>query len=87
MKPTMTKFPNVDRNYQTVSLGEFNGGGCSTRSTSTFWRFSRDYFNAEANGHFAGEAACFATIMLTAAVPLVSGALAVMQLCRAVGGF
>lgn len=86
MKPTMTKFPSVDRNYQSVSVEEFNGG-CSTRSTSTYWRFSRDYFNAEAKQHFAGEAACFATIMLMAAVPLISGALAVMQLCRASGGY
>ena len=86
MKPTMTKFPSVDRSYQSIALEEFNGG-CGTRSTSTFWRFSHDYFNGEAKQHFAGEAACFATIMITAAVPLVSGALAVMNLCRAFGGF
>ena len=84
MKPTMTKFPSVDCQYQSMSLDEFNGH-CSTKSTSTYWRFSRDYFNAEAKTHFAGEAAVFATIMLTAAVPLVSGALAVLQLCRASG--
>ena len=84
MKPTMTKFPSVDCRYQSVSLEEFNGG-CAAGSTSTFWRFSRDYFNAEAKQDFAGETAVFATIMITAAVPLVSGALAVLQLCRAFG--
>jgi hypothetical protein len=67
-----------------MSVDEFNGH-CETRSTSTYWRFSRDYFNAEAKQNFAGETAAFATIMLTAAVPLVSGALAVLQLCRVFG--
>lgn len=86
MKPTMTKFPSVNRNYQSIALEEFNGG-CSTRSTSTFWRFSRDYFNAEAKQSCAGEVACFATIMLTVAVPLVSGALAAMNLGRVFGKF
>lgn len=86
MKPTMTKFPGVDRNYQSIALEEFNGG-CATRSTSTYWRFSRDYFNAEAQKHFMGETACFVTIMAMAAVPLVSGAVAVINLCRASGGF
>lgn len=59
--------------------------GCGTRSTSTYWRFSRDYFNAEAKQSLVGETAVFATIMLSAAVPLVSGALAVLQLFRASG--
>ncbi|MEY2547191.1 MAG: hypothetical protein QOG48_2308 [Verrucomicrobiota bacterium] len=84
MKPTMTKFPSVDCNYQSVALDEFNGGQCGTRPTSTYWRFSRDYFNAEAKQDL-GETAAFATIMITAVVPLVSGALAVLHLCGAFG--
>ena len=83
MKPTMTKFPSVDCQYQSMALDEFNG--CGTRSTSTYWRFSREYFNTEAKQSLAGETAVFATIMLSVAMPLVSGALAVLQLFRASG--
>jgi hypothetical protein len=84
MKPTLTKFPSVDCNYHSIALGGFNGR-CAKVSAPSFLNISRDYFRNEARHDFAGEAACFAMIVVTAAVPVVSGAYAVVELCRAFG--
>jgi hypothetical protein len=84
MKPTLTKFPSVDCNYHSIALGGFNGR-CAKVSAPSFLNISRDYFRNEARHDFAGEAAFFAMIIVTTAVPLVSGAYAVIELCRAFG--
>ena len=44
---------------------------------------SRAYFATEANQYFLAEAAVFAAIMLTSAVPLINGAHAVLKLIGA----
>jgi hypothetical protein len=90
MKPTsMTsdrenRFPLIDCNYQSVALDAFNGG-CAKFSPPPFRNISRDYFDNEAHRHFLAEGALFATMLVTAAVPLVSAAYAIAELCRAFG--
>jgi hypothetical protein len=98
MKPTMQnidngrsraegrKFPVTDFNYRAVTLGGFNGQ-CVRAEFPSFRSISRSYFDTEAQHHFLAEACVFASIMLTAAVPLVNGARAVLNLIRASGGF
>ena len=91
MKPTATtnrsekRFPITDCNYQSSTLDGFNGR-CAKFSAPAFHTISANYFGAEEPKSFLGEAAIFATMMLTAAVPLVSGVFAIIHLCRSLGG-
>jgi hypothetical protein len=43
---------------------------------------SRDYFDSEAKHDFLSEAAAYLTLVLTAVVPVVTGASAVAELFR-----
>ena len=73
------RIPITDCNYHTVALGGYNGA----RSVkSSFRKISSDYFKSEARHDFLAEASFFAAIVLTAAVPLVSGAYVLMQFIR-----
>lgn len=76
------KFPLVDYQFHSTTFGGFSGR-CANASPS-FRDISRDYFAVEANTYFLREAAVFIALIVTAAVPIVSGALAVIALCRAV---
>lgn len=77
--------PKVDHHYHAISAGR--SGGCYARLTSpSFRNISRAYFATEANHYFLVEASVFAAIMLTAAVPLINGAHAVLNLIRACAG-
>lgn len=88
MKPTTTttagekKFPVIDYHYHSSMLESFDGR-CLKRSRS-FHDISREYFDAESNRYFLSEAAIYTTLVITAMVPIVSGAFAVIELCRAV---
>ncbi len=91
MKPTTItnkdarNFPFVDYHYQTSTLENFTGR-CATTSTSTsksLRDISRDYFDKESNYDFLSDAAVFGTLIATAAVPIVLGVNAVVELCRA----
>jgi hypothetical protein len=88
MKPTTItnndarKFPVVDYHYQTVSVEKFTGH-CAKTSSKSLRDISRDYFDREANHDFLSDAAVFGTLIATAAVPIVIGLNAVIQLCRA----
>jgi hypothetical protein len=78
-------FPKTDFNYNNTSLA-----GCGARCGATFRApsfcdISRDYLNREARNNFLTEAALFATIMITAALPLLNGARAVAGLIRSLG--
>ena len=74
-------FPKTDFNYHNASLA---GCGATFRAPS-FCDISRDYLNREARNNFLTEAALFATIMITAALPLLNGARAVAGLIRSLG--
>jgi len=58
-------------------------GRCTRTGTPHFWNISGQYFQNEARHDFLVEAACFAVVIITAAVSLVSAANAVVELCRA----
>jgi hypothetical protein len=88
MKPTTItnksarKFPFVDYHYQTSTLGNFTGH-CVKTSSKSLRDISRDYFDKETNHDFLSDAAVFGTLIATAAVPIIAGASAVFELCRA----
>ena len=87
MKPTTTtnknarKFPVVDYNYQTSNLENFTGH--CVKTSKSLRDISRDYFDKESNHDFLSDAAVFGTLIATAAVPIIAGLGAVIQLCRA----
>jgi len=88
MKPTTItnkdgrKFPFVDYDYQASTLGKFTGH-CAKTSSKSLRDISRDYFDKESNHDFLSDAAVFGTLIATAAVPIIAGLSAVVQLCRA----
>jgi len=88
MKPTTItnknarKFPFVDYQYQASTLENFTGR-CAKTSSKSLRDISRDYFDSEANHDFLRDAAVFGTLIATAAVPIIAGASAVIELCRA----
>jgi len=51
----------------------------------SFRNISRQYFENEARHDFIGEAILLAMLVITAAVPLVSAAYAVTELCQTFG--
>jgi len=75
------RFPLTDCNYRPMTLDGFRGR-CVTTRAPRFWNISRQYFENEARRDFLVEAVCFAVVVITAAVPLVSAANAVVELCR-----
>ncbi len=74
--------PLIDCNYRPMKLDGYRGR-CLRTETPRFWNISADYFQNEARHDFLVEAVCFAVVIITAAVPLVSAANAVVELCRA----
>jgi hypothetical protein len=88
MKPIATivgkrkRFPLVDCNYRPMTLEGYRGR-CVRTGTSHFRNISGEYFQNEARHDFFVEAVCFVVIVITVAVPLVSAANAVVELCRA----
>jgi hypothetical protein len=87
MKPTTItnkdarKFPFVDYHYQASTLENFTGR-CAKTSSKSLRDISRDYFDKESNHDFLSDAAVFGTLIATAAVPIIAGLSAVVQLCR-----
>jgi hypothetical protein len=90
MKPTstttrsQTKFPAIDWNYHSIALGDHNGS-CTKFSPPSFRNISRDYFDIEESRQFLTEGALFATMLVSVTIPIVSGAVAILQLCRDCG--
>ena len=76
----------VDCNYRPMTLDGFRGRSIVTR-TPHFWKISGQYFQNEARHEFVTEAVCFAVVVFTAALPLLSAAKAVAELCRAFAQF
>ena len=78
-------FPITDFHYHSVALGNYSGR-CAGAVRPSFHTLSRDYFNSEERHYFLAEATVFAVIMATAALPILNGARAMMELIRAIGG-
>jgi hypothetical protein len=76
--------PLTDCNYHSMALSAYRGR-CTKAKAPSFRNISRHYFQKEARRDFIGEAILFAILIITAGVPVVSGAYAVLELCRAFG--
>ena len=72
------RLPKTDCNYQ---VGSMSSRGRRFRGAS-IRAVSNDYFKNEARSTFATEAAFFSVIVMTAAVPLIYSAMAVVHLVR-----
>jgi hypothetical protein len=77
-----SRFPLIDCNYRPMTLDGYRGR-CVRPETSHFLDISSQYFQNEARHDFLVEAICFAVVIITAGVSLVSAANAVIELCRA----
>ena len=76
--------PKTDYNFQAASVA--NGGGrCFGACRPSFRAISQDYFKNEAPRSFAGEAALFSGIVMTAALPILNSASALVHLVRSIG--
>ena len=89
MKPTThfnerngLRMPKTDFGYQVGSMPS-RGRRWGKRSAS-IRAISNDYFKKEARSTFATEAAFFSVIVMTAAVPLIYTAMALVHLVRSV---
>jgi hypothetical protein len=78
-------FPKTDFNYHNASLAGCGGRCGVTFRAPSFRDISRDYLNREARNNFLIEAALFAMIVITAALPLLNGAHALAGLVRSLG--
>ncbi len=88
MKPTLQlnegrgyRMPKTDYSYHAGSMSNRGGRSFGPRSAS-IRAVSNDYFKNEARCMFATEAAFFSVIVMTAAVPLISSAMALSHLVR-----
>ena len=88
MKPTIQfhqrcrqRMPKTDCAYQTASIASRGGRNFDSRRAS-IRAISREYFTNEARSIFATEAAFFSVIVITAAVPLIYSAMAMVHLVR-----
>ena len=77
------RMPRIDCNYQVASMPSRGGRGSGSRHAS-IRAVSHDYFKNEARSMFATEAAFFSVIVMTAAVPLIYTAMALVHLVRSV---
>jgi hypothetical protein len=88
MKPTIqlhegrgSRAPKIDSSFQASSMPSRGGRSYGSRRAS-IRAISHDYFKNEARSMFATEAAFFSVIVMTAAVPLINGAMALGHLVR-----
>jgi hypothetical protein len=75
--------PVTDYNYHSVAP-ETSGANCGYGSARSFWNIAGDYFKNEARHDFLGEVALFAVLVITAFLPLISNAHALMEFVRAI---
>jgi hypothetical protein len=66
------RFPMTDCHYLVGRFGAYSGGGRGERHPS-IRGISEEYFENEARSYFATEAAIFALIAVTSAVPVIEG--------------
>ena len=77
-------FPRTDSRYQARTLPGNCGEPVSVHEPA-FFEISNDYFADEAPRSFAMDAGVFATLMLTAILPIVNSVQAVATLIHNVG--
>ena len=80
------RFPVTDYNYHSVA---FEGSSARYVHTSTrsFWNITGDYYKSEARQEFWGEISLWAVLALTAFLPLITNAHALMEFVRAISSY
>jgi len=78
--------PIANNNYHSVTFEGFRAN-CGRISVRSFWNITGDYLKNEARHDFLGEAALFAVVVVTAFLPLISNAHALMGFVRAIGNY
>ena len=78
--------PISNHNYHSVTFEGFRAN-CGPTSARSFWNITGDYFKNEARHDLLGEAALFAVVVVTAFLPLITNAHALMGLVRAIGNY
>lgn len=78
--------PIANHNYHSVTFEGFRAN-CGRTSVRSFWNIAGDYLKNEARHDFLGEAALFAVVVVTAFLPLISNAHALMEFVRAIGNY
>ena len=76
--------PKTDYSLHAASFANGNGR-CFGVCRPSFRAISQDYFKNEAPRSFASEAALFSVIVMTAALPILSSAIALVHLVRSIG--
>ncbi|PYJ19312.1 MAG: hypothetical protein DME99_13030 [Verrucomicrobia bacterium] len=72
--------------YHSIALGG-SSANYARGSARSFWNITGDYFKNEARRDFLGEVALWAVLVLTAFLPLISNAHAVMEFVRAISNY
>lgn len=86
-RQSVRTFPVTDYHYQSsLSMEGFAGGPCAETRQLGFHKISSDYFKNEDGNYFLAEAAVFGAIFAMAALPLISGATAVLALVHNLPG-
>ena len=83
---TSRRSPVIDYNYHSVAFEGSSAHYMHTRARS-FWNITGDYYKSEARQDFWGEASLWAVLALTAFLPLISNAHAVMEFVRAISSY
>jgi hypothetical protein len=78
--------PIANYHYHSVTFEGFRAN-CGRTSARSFWNITGDYLKNEARHDFLGEAALFAVVVITAFLPLISNAHALMEFVRAIGNY
>jgi hypothetical protein len=73
-------------NYNSLTFESFRAN-CGRTSVRSFWNITGDYLKNEAHHDFLAEAALFAVVTITAFLPLISNAHALMEFVRAIGSY
>ena len=73
--------PKTDYSFQAASMTS-GGGRCFGVRRPSFRAISQEYFKNEEPRSFAGEAALFVVIVMTAALPIINSASALTHLVR-----
>jgi hypothetical protein len=81
-----SRLPVTDYNYHSVAFEGSSAHYARTHPRS-FWNITGDYYKSEARKDFWGEASLWAVLALTAFLPLISNAHAVMEFVRAISGY
>jgi hypothetical protein len=75
--------PITDYNYHSVAFGG-SSGRYTRYPPQSFWKIAGDYLKDEARHDFQSEGMLFAVISITAALPLINNAHALIEFVRAI---